>query len=88
MEIIFRNQMCKVDKQEHHHYAQVWIGEKDGLWRLGWQGLEPEQESESEGELWYEGISWQDLLTQYREQLKIKLAEGFHPWQLKDKFPA
>ena len=74
MQIVFMNQMSGADESGHLRSAQVWIGEEEGGWRLGWRNMEPDGEVSDDE--WYEGSSWNELLCVYRHQLAKKLGEG------------
>lgn len=75
MEIVFLNRLHKDDGQEAEAFAQIWIGEQDGLWSTGWSG----DAGEEENEIWYEGGNWSELLCIYRYQLAQKLSAGYRP---------
>ena len=77
MQIVFMNRMSGADESGHLRSAQVWIGEEEGGWRLGWRNMEPDGEVSDDE--WYEGSSWNELLCVYRHQLAKKLGEGFRP---------
>lgn len=77
MQIVFMNRMSGADESGHLRSAQVWIGEEEGGWRLGWRNMEPDGEVSDDE--WYEGNSWNELLCVYRHQLAKKLGEGFRP---------
>lgn len=77
MQIVFMNQMSAADESGHSRSAQVWIGEEEGGWRVGWRSMEPDGDFSDEE--WYEGHSWSELLCVYRHQLAKKLGEGFRP---------
>ncbi|MGE7827132.1 HRDC domain-containing protein [Paenibacillus sp. NPDC093718] len=77
MQIVFMNQMSGADESGHLRSAQVWIGEEEGGWRLGWRNMEADGEVFDDE--WYEGNSWNELLYVYRHQLAKKLGEGFRP---------
>ncbi|OMF78076.1 HRDC domain-containing protein [Paenibacillus glucanolyticus] len=77
MLIVFMNQMSGADESGHLRSAQVWIGEDEGVWRLGWRNIEPDGEVLDDE--WYEGNSWNELLCVYRHRLAMKLGEGFRP---------
>lgn len=77
MQIVFMNQMSKTDEQGHSSFAQVWIGEEEGVWSLGWRDIDPEGGAADDD--WYEGGSWNELLCVYRHHLARKLAEGYRP---------
>ncbi|WP_054955924.1 HRDC domain-containing protein [Paenibacillus dakarensis] len=77
MQIVFMNQMSRMSEASEEHAAQVWIGEEEGLWRVGWRDMEGDGYGQNEE--WYEGSSWQELLCVYRHRLAVKLSEGYRP---------
>ncbi|MDU2241028.1 MAG: HRDC domain-containing protein [Paenibacillus sp.] len=76
MRIVFLNSLEKKDGGTVLRGAQVWIGEEEGVWRMGWNELTADGERE---DLWYEGASWSEMLHVYRHRLAAKLGEGFRP---------
>lgn len=76
MRIVFLNSLEKWRAEELLRTAQIWIGEEQGIWKLGWDELAAEEE---ENQIWYEGDSWSELLHIYRYQLAGKLSGGFRP---------
>ncbi|AWB43963.1 helicase [Paenibacillus sp. CAA11] len=74
MRIVFLNSLEKRVEGELTSSSQVWIGEEQGLWRIGWDEM-----GDQESPLWYEGDSWSEMLHIYRHRLAAKLAEGFRP---------
>ncbi|KAI7257522.1 hypothetical protein KC345_g10774 [Hortaea werneckii] len=58
-------------------FAQLWIGEEEGLWRLGWRDFSGTQEMGDS--LWYEGGSWNEMLCVYRHELAVKMGDGYRP---------
>ncbi|KJD44208.1 HRDC domain-containing protein [Paenibacillus terrae] len=77
MEILFLNRLSKRNEQGHELFAQVWIGQHDGVWSAGWSTQHSLDESTDD--LWYEGSLWQELLHVYRHELALKMAEGYRP---------
>ncbi len=77
VQIVFMNQMSRNNGVSDGSTAQVWIGEEEGMWRLGWRDIEPDGHALDVD--WYEGGSWQELLCVYRHQLAMKLSEGYRP---------
>ncbi|TDL67896.1 helicase [Paenibacillus amylolyticus] len=75
MEVIFMNRLSRMSDQ-NAEYAQLWIGEEEDSWQLGWSRYE---EGEREDSIWYEGTSWEELLHIYRHQLAIQMSEGYRP---------
>ncbi|MBU5671937.1 HRDC domain-containing protein [Paenibacillus brevis] len=76
MRIIFLNSLEKQQNETMPCSAQVWIGEEEGIWRMGWNETIAESDTET---IWYEGASWSEMLHVYRHQLAIKLSEGYRP---------
>ncbi|HWO53155.1 MAG TPA: HRDC domain-containing protein [Paenibacillus cookii] len=76
MQTVFMNRMVKESKQGGT-WAEVWIDEGEGVWKLGWRDME-RGGSVSE-QTWYEGGSWNEMLHIYRHGLAVKLGEGFRP---------
>lgn len=76
MRIVFLNSLEKKSGEAVMKGAQVWIGEEEGVWRMGWNELTADGQQE---ELWYEGASWSEMLYIYRHRLTARMAEGFHP---------
>ncbi|WP_018753074.1 HRDC domain-containing protein [Paenibacillus sanguinis] len=76
MRIVFLNSLEKKSGGVVRKGAQVWIGEEEGVWRMGWNEFIADGQQE---ELWYEGASWSEMLHIYRHRLAARMAEGFHP---------
>ncbi|MCM3173168.1 HRDC domain-containing protein [Paenibacillus sp. MER 99-2] len=75
MEVIFMNRLARSTGQ-NEELAQVWIGEEEGAWHLGWSLYE---EGDREDIIWYEGSSWEELMHIYRHQLALQMSAGFRP---------
>ncbi|MFC5468708.1 HRDC domain-containing protein [Cohnella suwonensis] len=76
MQVVFMNQFERVIGQAEER-AHVFIGEMQGLWSAGWRTLE--QGASSVDELWYEGMSWEELLASFRHGVACKMKDGFRP---------
>lgn len=76
MRIVFLNSLEKKENEAVSGGAQVWIGEEEGIWRMGWNETTGEGEQET---IWYEGGSWSEMLHVYRHRLVVKLGEGYRP---------
>ncbi|QMV43488.1 HRDC domain-containing protein [Cohnella cholangitidis] len=76
MQVVFLNQFEKVTGQTEER-AQVFIGELQGIWSAGWRAI-GSGTSEVE-DLWYEGMSWEELLAAFRHGVASKLKVGFRP---------
>lgn len=76
MKIEFMNQLSVTSEQSGAKYAQLWIGEEEDLWQLGWSSMNMDEE---QVDIWYEGGSWNEMMHIYRFQLAIKMSEGYRP---------
>lgn len=76
MQIVFLNQFERVVDQVEER-AQVFIGELEGLWSTGWRTIGPS--GSSVDELWYEGVSWEELLAGFRHGVARRMGAGFRP---------
>ncbi|OKP92262.1 HRDC domain-containing protein [Paenibacillus sp. P32E] len=77
MQIVFMNRLSRISGADQEVFAQLWIGEEEGHWRLGWRefsGIE-----EMGDNLWYEGGSWNEMLCVYRHELAVKMGDGYRP---------
>lgn len=77
MQIVFMNRLVKGTGSDEIVAAQVWIGEEEGVWHLGWRDLLIGDETNDSA--WYEGLSWNEMLCIYRHGLAVKLVEGYRP---------
>ncbi|NQX48175.1 HRDC domain-containing protein [Paenibacillus tritici] len=77
MQIVFMNRLSRISGVDQEIFAQLWIGEEEGLWRLGWRDFSGEQETGDS--LWYEGGSWNEMLCVYRHELAVKMGDGYRP---------
>ncbi|MCC3377092.1 HRDC domain-containing protein [Cohnella sp. REN36] len=77
MQIVFLNRFEREGDFAGDARGQVFIGEEQGNWSAGWHAL-PEQ-SEQPQELWYEGTSWEELLSAFRHGVARRMREGFRP---------
>lgn len=77
MQIVFMNRLSRMSGVDQEAFAQLWIGEEEGVWRLGWRDFSGEQEMGDS--LWYEGGSWNEMLCVYRHELAMKMGDGYRP---------
>jgi biotin operon repressor len=76
MQVVFLNQFERVSGQAEER-AQVFIGELQGVWSAGWRLIQ--QEKSAVEEVWYEGMSWEELLAAFRHGVASKMRERFRP---------
>lgn len=77
MQIVFMNRLSRMSGIDQEVYAQLWIGEEEGIWNLGWR--EFSEHGDSPDSIWYEGSSWNEMLCVYRHELAVKMGEGYRP---------
>jgi len=78
MQIVFMNRLSRNTGRDEEAFAQLWIGEEEGVWSLGWRDF-AHAEEESHNTLWYEGGSWSEMLCVYRHELAVRMGEGYRP---------
>lgn len=77
MQIVFMNRLSRSSGADQEHFAQLWIGEEEGVWRLGWKDFAGSRETDEH--IWYEGGSWNEMLCIYRHELAVKMGDGYRP---------
>jgi len=77
MNVVFLNTLEQWVGEGSVGTAQVTIGETQGIWRVLWNGSDPQGRAHQE--LWYEGGSWEELLAAFRTGLRDKFRLGFRP---------
>lgn len=77
MQIVFMNRLSKNTSSDQELFAQLWIGEEEGVWSLGWKDFV--NSGEMVENIWYEGGSWSEMLCVYRHELAVKMGEGYRP---------
>lgn len=76
MHIVFLNTFEKPEEEGGVRSAQLSICERQGMWVVLW--LEDES-SEGHPDTWFEGASWEELLTAFRLGVAARLREGYVP---------
>lgn len=79
MQIIFMNRLSKLSGRAEEVFAQLWIGEEEGVWSLGWRDFAGDESGHSIDTLWYEGTAWDEMLCVYRHELSVKMSDGYRP---------
>lgn len=77
MQIVFMNRLSRMAGVDQEVFAQLWIGEEEGVWSLGWRDFSADGDSAES--LWYEGGSWNEMLCVYRHELAVKMGDGYRP---------
>lgn len=76
MQLVFMNTLERQTEEGRVVSAQVSIGESKGQWSVVW--TEPEGGS-VRTQVWYEGTSWEEMMSTFRHGIAVKLGEGFEP---------
>lgn len=74
MQIVFLNTFEKPGENQQVASAQLSICEREGLWAVLW--MEGEDESP---QTWFEGASWEEMITAFRHGTARMMGEGFTP---------
>ncbi|OPH61330.1 hypothetical protein BC351_15460 [Paenibacillus ferrarius] len=77
MNIVFVNTLEKEAGGNRVISAQVSIGEEQGIWSVLWS--EPDQGGRLQQDQWYQGMSWDEMLSAFRNGLREKVRVGFRP---------
>jgi hypothetical protein len=77
MQIVFMNRLSRISGADEEIFAQLWIGEEEGIWSLGWRDFSGNRETDQH--IWYEGGSWNEMLCVYRHELAVKMGDGYRP---------
>ncbi|OMC75646.1 helicase [Paenibacillus odorifer] len=77
MQIVFMNRLSRISGVDQEVFAQLWIGEEEGVWSLGWRDFSGGEETQEH--LWYAGGSWNEMLCVYRHELAVKMGDGYRP---------
>lgn len=80
MNVVFLNRLTRLEGRLEE-VGQVFIGEEHGTWTAGWRQTESASEPTSEQveQIWYEGVSWEELLAAFRHGVAGKMVAGFRP---------
>lgn len=76
MQLVFLNTLEKQLTEGRVVSAQVSIGETQGRWTVEWS--EP-GENGLRTAVWFEGTSWEEMITAFRHGVAVKLGEGYEP---------
>ncbi|WP_217559534.1 HRDC domain-containing protein [Paenibacillus sp. GbtcB18] len=77
MNVIYLTTLEKQMDEGKVRQAQFFAGEKTGIWQAMWN--EVNDNGKPVQDIWYEGISWEELVHAIRKGLQLKLAEGYKP---------
>src|SRR5690554_1943081 len=77
MNLVFMNSLEKKTEDDRVKTAQVLIQENQGVWHVLWN--EPNNSGKESQNQWFEGASWDEMLTVFRYKLAEKMSEGYTP---------
>jgi len=77
VQIVFLNRLDRTDAGRESQ-GQVFIGESQGVWTAGWRLMAAAGSAPAE-EIWYEGVSWEELLAAFRRGVAVKMKDGYRP---------
>lgn len=82
VQIVFLNRLNRIEGM-YESSGQVFIGESQGTWTTGWRDVETaaadSTSAQSNQTIWYEGVSWEELLAAFRHGVAVKMKEGYRP---------
>ncbi|QHW33372.1 aldolase [Paenibacillus rhizovicinus] len=59
--------------------AQLSICEQNGVWSVIWTDSDSETQQAGDQQIWYEGGSWEEMMTAFRHGVAVQMGEGFLP---------
>jgi len=77
MNIVFVNTLEKETGEHRIASAQVSIGEEHGVWYVHW--CDQDEAGRPTEDEWYQGISWDEMLSAFRQGLRDKMRAGYRP---------
>ncbi|ASS68952.1 MULTISPECIES: HRDC domain-containing protein [unclassified Paenibacillus] len=77
MQIVFLNSFEKPLGDGRIDNAQLSICEQQGTWSVVWNGAR--HGSAEPSSVWYEGSSWEEMITAFRHGVAVRMGEGFTP---------
>ncbi|WP_424767295.1 HRDC domain-containing protein [Paenibacillus sp. sgz302251] len=76
MQIVFLNTFEKQGEGQSYTSAQLSICERQGIWAVLWMEGE---EAEGNPQTWFEGTSWEEMITAFRLGISRMMGEGYTP---------
>jgi biotin operon repressor len=77
MQVVFLNTLEKQNEHNRMIQAQVSICEKEGMWTVLW--TEPEGSSGEGQQVWFEGTSWEEMISSFRYGIAVQMGAGYVP---------
>lgn len=79
MHIVFLNTFEKAMEGGLVISAQLTISEEQGLWSVYWLEEKEEDAGKPEPERWFEGTSWEEMMTAFRHGVARVMGQGYSP---------
>lgn len=79
MQIVFLNTFEKQGEDGGINTAQLSICEDQGIWSVLWLEDKGAAEGHSEPERWFEGMSWEEMITSFRYGVAKMMGQGYSP---------
>ena len=79
MKIVFLNRLERWSGAGEPERCQVYIGEDQGVWTAGCSPEPATPDDAVSGDIWYEGLSWEELLASFRHGVATVMRRGFRP---------
>lgn len=77
MQIVFLNTFEKLEESGLSSQAQLSICEQEGIWSVMWTD---DEAKEPDGPaVWFEGSSWEEMMTAFRHGVAVQMGKGFIP---------
>jgi biotin operon repressor len=77
MQVVFLNTFEKIGQDGYMEQAQLSICEQNGVWSVIWTAGEGKKTDQQL--LWFEGGSWEEMMTAFRHGIAVQMGDGYAP---------
>ncbi|BBH24971.1 hypothetical protein Back11_63160 [Paenibacillus baekrokdamisoli] len=77
MQVVFLNTFEKIGENGLTEQAQLSICEQNGVWSVIW--TEGQSKKSDKQLIWFEGGSWEEMMTAFRHGTAVQMGEGYSP---------
>ena len=77
MQVVFLNTFEKIGQDGYMEQAQLSICEQNGVWSVIWTAGEGKKSDQQL--LWFEGGSWEEMMTAFRHGIAVQMGDGYAP---------
>ncbi|REE57561.1 HRDC domain-containing protein [Paenibacillus taihuensis] len=78
MQVVFLNTFEKAGTDRGVEQAQLSICEQNGVWSVIWTGSSNDSRTDEQF-VWFEGGSWEEMMTSFRHGVAVRMGEGYAP---------